>query len=272
MRSAKTSISTKFKGHLLVHRVHCIICVKCPKKLNSSLPSPEQTNKQSGSSRLWFWNNGFHWSLKRNLILHIFLLSQLLWKLILMHTTRWACPLKGKASSSTARSQSSSKQPLFFLFTFPHGQRCLPRRPLRWYKSSRRTPDCYVDTWGQSFGTRGSSYRARTCNTRRQPVWHLTPCRLAPTCGWGEEKGEKYMSSWNGSSLAHSNQSQLQSKNSSNDIWLIKINHPQYRASVPMMHICVIYSCVPKACFFLFSLDDMKKSRCQTSRDKYVRG
>lgn len=59
--SVKT-FSTKFKGSLLVH---CIICVKCPKNLNSSVPFPEQTDKQTGSFRLWFWNNAFHWSFKK---------------------------------------------------------------------------------------------------------------------------------------------------------------------------------------------------------------
>lgn len=60
--SVKTFLSTKFKGTLLVH---CIICVKCPKKLNSSLLSLEQTDKQTGSFHLWFWNNAFHWSFKK---------------------------------------------------------------------------------------------------------------------------------------------------------------------------------------------------------------
>ena len=60
--SAKTFICIKFKGSLLLH---CIICVRCPKKLNSSLPSPEHTHKQTGSFRLCFGNNAFHWSSKK---------------------------------------------------------------------------------------------------------------------------------------------------------------------------------------------------------------
>lgn len=137
-------------------------------------------------------------------------------------------------------------------FTFPHGQRCLPHRPLQWYKFCRRTPGCCVDTWGLSCGTRGSSYPARTCNTRRRPAWRLTPSHLAPR-GQGREKGRE---KWDPTTTAAPHAAikasyKEKKKTSSNDIWLIKINHPQYWASVPMMHICVIYSCAPKAGVFL---------------------
>lgn len=81
-------------------------------------------------------------------------------------------------------------------------------------------------------------------DTRLHAAWH-------PRARGGEKRGEVREILQRQQPRTQQSKPVTKKKNSSNDIWLIKINHPQYWASVPMMHVCVIYSCAPKAGVFL---------------------
>lgn len=170
------------------------------------------------------------------------------------------CPLKGKRSFSMAWRKSSSKHHIttwFGFVVFFSGVGFVVFLPFHMVDVA-----CHADpSNGIDFpivhqavvSTPWDGHAGHEVPVVQQG--HVTPdigqrdTRLHPA--WHPEETESYQRSCHRSSSAHSNQSQSQSKNSSNDIWLIKINHPQYWASVLMMHICVIYSCAPKAEVFL---------------------